>query len=342
MNLYDTPSFYSQILYKNEKVCYNINRIQNKTKNQIMNIQQIKTEKIRWINIINPGQKEIDYLREKFHFHPLDLKDCLTQSQRSKVDIYPDYIFLVLLFPIYNKETQEISASEVDFFISKDYLISLHKNDLKPLKGFFNICNLNNKIQDKYFTEPEALLYEIINKLLLQCFPMIEHVGLDINDIEKKIFRGYEKKMVEEILIIRRNITDFRKITQAHKNTLKKLIGGLQASDLFIIQKTDIYYNNLIDCTKEIWDALESFKESIEALQQTNESLISFRLNDVMKLLTILSVTMLPVTLIASIFGMNTKAMPLADNPLGFWFVLGISMAVVLTMIFYFKSKKWF
>lgn len=307
-----------------------------------MNIQEIKYQNLRWINILNPKQEEIEYLRQNFNFHPLDLEDCVTPTQRPKIDEYEKYHFMVLLFPIYDRKKREIISEEVHFFISDSYLITIHNNALEPLSDFFHLCQNSQEIRKKYFIgTAEKILYYVLEKLLMSIYPMLDHIILDINNIEKEIFAGEEKQMVKEILIIRRNITDFRKIMQAHKKTLQKLATGLQESDLFLIQKTDPYYNDLIDHTKEIWDALEGYKEAIEALQETNESLISNRINEIMKTLTVISVTMLPITLIASLFGMNTDYLPFKEHPFGFWIVLTITMIVIGSLIFTLKKKKW-
>jgi len=307
-----------------------------------MNIQEIKYKSLRWINIVNPTQEETEYLRNKFHFHPLDLEDCLTPTQRPKIDEYGKYHFMVLLFPIYNRKTREIRPSEVDFFISKDYLITVHHNELQPLTDLFHVCQNSQEMRKKYFElSSEKLLYYVLEKLFLYIYPMLDHLSLDINDSEKEIFSGNEKKMVREILIVRRNITDFRKVMQVHKKIIQKLTNGLQTSSLFLIQKTDLYFDNLIDHTKEIWDALEGYKESVEALQETNESLISHRINEIIKVLTIISLTILPVTLLVSIFGMNTASLPLQKNPNGFWIIIGINSILIIALLLLFKKKKW-
>ena len=171
---------------------------------------------------------------------------------------------------------------------------------------------------------------------------MVDHLDDDCDNIEKAIFSGREKHMVSEILVIRRNITDFRKIMQVHKNVLKKTIYNFKESPLYVMKKTDAYFESLVDYAKEIWDMLENLKERIEALQQTNESQISFKLSDIMRILTTISVITFPVTLVATIFGMNTiHAMPFVDHPLGFWYVIGVMILMIVGMLTIFKKKGW-
>lgn len=306
-------------------------------------IQTLHFKHFKWINIANPGESEIKYLRENFKFHPLDLDDCLKETQRSKIDIYDKYTFLVFLFPVYNRVNREIFPAEIHFFISKNYLVTVDNGNLKTFVDFFRLLQTSEELRNNFSgNSPEVLLYEILNKMFLYCLPMIDHLIIDCDNIEKGIFDGHEKKMVSEILVIRRNITDYRRIVQAHKNILKRAVENFKDSSLFVMKKTDVYFNSLVDYTKEIWDALESLKERIEALHQTNESLISFKLNDIMRILTIISVITFPITLIATVFGMNTvHSMPFLNHKYGFWLVVGFMLLIAGTMLTIFKRKRF-
>ncbi len=305
-----------------------------------MNVKTVKYKGLRWVSVVKPTNEEIEYLRQNYKFHPLDLKDCLSPAQRPNLDKYPDYMFMILLFPVFNKKTREINPSEVDFFIGEDYLITVHHNDLPPLVDLFDLCSVNDQALEKYFHEGiEKLLYTILNSLFLYCYPMLNHISMDINQLEKKIFAGAEKKMVKEILVVHRNITNFRKIMQTHKNVLKKLIDR-KDDNKFRLNGLLVYFQELIEDTKDIWDTLQGFKEAIESLQQTNESLISFRINDIIKTLTVISVVALPITLVASIFGMNAQHMPFIGQGNDFLILLAICGAAGASMFLFFYYKK--
>jgi len=306
-----------------------------------VSLKEIKTKNFCWLNIANASSQEIDSLREKYNFHPLDRDDCLKVGQRPKIEKYPDYIFLVLLFPIYNKTTREIEPTEIDFFVSRNYFISVHDNRLSPFCELFELCQYNDQAREKYLKKPALLLYEILDKLLSHCYPMLDHVSIDIRNIEKQIFKGQAKKIIQDVLIIRRNITDFRKIMQAHKNTLKKLADIIKDDGYLGPGEVNIYYNNLIEQTKEIWDHLESYKESIEALHKTHETLISFRLNDIMKNFTTISVIIFSMTLVATTFGIGARNTPLVQHPWSFWLIIGVLIIVASSMWQFFRTKKW-
>lgn len=305
--------------------------------------QKVNFKNFSWLNFTKADEETVQYLQNNYKFHPLDLKDCLSETQRTKVDIYPDYLFLVVIFPKYKERTREIIPAEIDIFISKKYLITLAHEELQVFSELFNLFRVSDQLRKKYpDNSPERLLYEILNKLFLYCLPMIDHIILDCDNIEKEIFSGREKRMISEILAIRRNITDFRKIMQVHKNVLKKIILNLKENPQYVMKKTDVYFESLIDYTKEIWDTLENLKERIEALQQSNESQISFRLSDIMRILTIISVITFPLTLIATLFGMNViGSMPFSNHPFGFWIIIGIIIIIITTMLTIFKKKRW-
>ena len=303
--------------------------------------KKIQFGSFEWTDIMHPGQAEIEQLR-KYNFHPLDLRDCLIPVRRNKIDTYPTYTFLVTLWPAFDRTTREIVAGEVDVFIGKNFLITLHHEKIPVLQDIFQLYQTSAELRGKFVGEtPERLLYELLNRHYSYVFPMVDHLITDCDAIEKAIFSGDEKKMVSEILIIRRNIIDCRKVMQAHKNVLKRAITSFKENHNFKMKKTDVYFESLIGYTKEIWDQLDNLKERIEALQETNESQISFKLSDIMRILTIISVITFPVTLTAAIFGMNILNIPLGNNPYGFWIILAMMLAIVASMLGVFKKKGW-
>ncbi|MEK7631845.1 MAG: magnesium transporter CorA family protein [Patescibacteria group bacterium] len=309
-----------------------------------MPIAEASAPSFRWINLTGAtadDTPEIQYLREHFpYFSALDIKDCVSTGQRPKLEVYDRYAFLVLMFPIYNRQTREIESSEIDFFIGKDFLITIHDNKRHVLEETFKEFHAQAKSTNP---SPDVLLTVIglINRLLGACFPMLDHISLDLHAIERLIFRDKQKEMVEEILVTRRNIVDFRKIMQAQKNTIKKLTLAQRVLNLPNAEHVNNVLSNTVERSKEIWDNLEAFKEAVEALQETNESLISYRLNDVMKTYTTISVVIFTLTLITTIFAARLPHTPLVGTAYGFYSLLGILVGVSVMAVGLFKWKRW-
>lgn len=296
-----------------------------------------------WINIINAQKDEIAYLRKKFKFIELDLRDAMGKNiaQRPKFYVRNKYSFLILQFPLYNKNTRTVDAAEIDFFIGPNLIITSHKNNLPPLVELFNMCVADKFHREQYLSGDNiSLLYEIIVSLQEYCYPIMDHLSLDVKNIEGNIFNERERAMVREILLIKRNILNFRKIMEAHKDVLQKL--SRTKISYLLADGMKQYYSDLIDHTKNIWDMLNGQKEMIEALEDTNTSLISFKLNDIMRTLTVFSVIVFPLTLLAAVFGMNTvNGMPFVQSDYGFWGVVTVMIVGASCMYFYFKNKRW-
>lgn len=295
---------------------------------------------LKWVNIINAGKNEIDYLRKNYNFNLIHLRSAAASVSFQRPMIFKElnYLFLVLHFPTF--KDGKIVAGEIDFFIGHGFLITAHNNSLKALSSFFNLGKKSPDSLLAHSLESSAiLLYEILGHLIDSCYNLLDKNSLDISEIEDLIFSNHQKEAVKNILTLRRNIINIRKIIQNHKNILQKLMEMESSS----VERTAIkrYYTSLIDHSKRMWEMLENQKEMIEVLNNTNESLLNNRLTDIMKTLTIFSVIVFPLTLLAAIFGMNTQNMPFVDRPHGFWVIIGIMLAGCLGMLLFFKRKKW-
>lgn len=295
---------------------------------------------IKWLNIINAGKNEIEYLRKHYSFNLVHLKAAAASVsfQRPMIFRGDGYLCLVLHFPTFKND--RIVAGEIDFFIGHGYLVTVHNNSLKALTDFFSTGKKSPESLLSYSLESSAiLLYEILGHLMDECFQLMDNNSLKINEIEELIFEGQQKKAVERIMTFRRNIINIRKIVQNHKNILQKLT-EMESS---VVEKVSIrkYYHSLVENSKRIWEMLDNQKEMIEVLNSTNESILNDRMTDIMKTLTIFSVIVFPLTLLAAIFGMNAKYMPFVNHPLGFWMILGVMGLCSIGMMIFFKSKRW-
>jgi len=312
------------------------------------NIQQITldnprttNDKLVWLNINNTGKDEIEFLRKKYNFKLSQLQASLAKAtaQRPMVEQGDSYLFIILHFPIFKEGS--IVPAEIEFFIGHGYLITIHNNNIPTLNEFFNVCKKGGDSTLAYQYESSAvLLYEILEKLLLNCYSLLDKNSIRINDAEEIIFAQMQKRAVSSILSLRHNIINFRKIMQNHRNIIRKLTQ--MKSSIIPSQQIKAYYNKLIDHSKNIWEILEIQKEMIEVLNNTNESLMNYRLSDIMKTLTIFSVIVFPLSLLAAIFGMNVEdGMPFLGVKNGFWIIVAIMIVSCFFMLLFFEKKKW-
>ncbi|MEK7203022.1 MAG: CorA family divalent cation transporter [Patescibacteria group bacterium] len=306
----------------------------------IINNSKTTNDKLIWLNICNASKKEIEYLRKKYNFKLTHLQASLakTIAQRPIIEQGDGYLFMILHFPIFHNNN--ILSAEIEFFISHGFLITIH-NNIFLLNDFFSTCKKGSDFTLAYKHESSAvLLYEILEKLLLNCYDLLDKNSIAINKSDEIIFAQKQKEAITQILSLQHNIINFRKIMQNHKNIIKKLIK--MESSIVPTQQIKEYYNKLMEHSKNIWEILENQKETVEVLNNTNSYLLNYRISDIMKTLTIFSVILIPLALIASIFGMNViNGMPFVNSANGFFIIISIMITSSLIMLLFFKKKKW-
>ena len=307
-------------------------------KEEELNILSLTWGDLTWINIEQPTEKETGYLAQNYPFHPLDLDDCLSRIQRPKIDQYKDYLFLVLHFPIFNKEARVTTPSQVSVFIGQNYLITLHKGELKPLVKLFRECEIDEESRQEHFRAgPGYLLYRITDRLVDYCLPIANKMLENIDDVEDGIFSNRGRSQIKEISMLRRDIISFRRIIWP----MRAVVGSLEPKiRRFTKMDLSVYFGDTVDHLDKIWDALDEYKEIIEGLNDTHDSLASNRTNDVMKILTIIATIFMPITLIASLWGMNIP-LPFAQSGNAIVYITLIMAGIIGGMLYFFHRRHW-
>ena len=302
--------------------------------------QKIKNDNIVWINIVNPIQKDIRFLKEDFNLCPSILKEYIPKIKRPKVEEYGNYLFVVIHFPVFNRKTRKTISVELDIVLFENTLITSYTGSFPELKKVFTKCGVNKQVRN-YYLEKNAicLLYKILDKLIDTRMPMLDHIDDRLDEMEEEVFSGNERKMVSEIALVKHDIISFRKIVKPQRMVLESLIRT--ATKLTNTNSTRISAE-VIGSNVKIWHTLENYKEMIEALEHTNESLLSYKLGDTMKVLTAFSVIVLPLSLIANAFGMNvTNGMPFLGSQNGFWIIIIMMSFITFVSFLFFKFKNW-
>ncbi|MDD4990549.1 MAG: magnesium transporter CorA family protein [Candidatus Pacebacteria bacterium] len=302
-------------------------------------MQIIKSDKITWIDIKGPTQPDLEHLKSNFDLHPLVLKEVLPQIDYPKIENYGDYLFLVIFYPFFDKETSSTIPFELDLIIGKNFLITNHYRDIVPLAALFHECNLYPEKMEQYCDEGAGeLLYRIINEILNACFPKISHIKQNIDEIEKIIFKKESKKAINKIADIKRDIIGFERILEPQKIVLQNLISE---SEKFFPKRLLPYFHNLNNTYNQVKSLIETNEKTLSALESTNQSLIDTRTNEIVKALTIFSILLYPFAFFSDIFSMNGQFLNWTATPSDFWKVYGLMLVGVLAIFLVFKKKKW-
>lgn len=303
-----------------------------------MAIKIIKSNNISWYYIIDFSNQDLAFLKENFKFHPLDLKDCAGEAQRSKIDIYKNYLFLVLQLPDFEPNQNKLTINQFYIFMGKDYLITVTREKMKFLNSLFYKTINNKKFKDYIFSQGSGyLLYRILDYVLHQRWKTLSYLDQKIQKIETEIDEGRGKREVFEIAALRRLILEFKSILDPQHLTINTLS---RLNVTFLTKEILVYFDDIDDYVEKVWLSLESYRERTLSLHEINESLISYRTNKIMTILMMFSVALLPLTFLAGVYGMNIN-LPFADSPERIWTMFGILALIIIGIFLILKQKDW-
>jgi len=275
---------------------------------QQLNVQVLEYGSLSWVNIERPGVAEMEYRKDRFSFHQLSLDDCLSVVQLPKLDEFDDHVFLVLHFPMFSREFRITRPSEVDVFAGANYIVTVHAGNLRPLTKLFDDC------------------FPILNKLIAK-----------VNETAERVFDAWGQKVVRDMAELRRDILSYRRLVHPQIELLEAMeVRQFQ----FLKVDQDIYFGDLADHVRRIWSELEDRKDVVESLYDSHGSLATLRTNDIIRMLTVAATVVMPVLLVASLYGMNVD-LPLADEGISFWMLMLVMGLVSATMLVLFRLRRW-
>ena len=309
---------------------------------------ELNASGVTWVHLLGPSTEEAQQLATRFGWHPLDVEDVLSRRQRPKVDVYAGddsgrdgYLFTVLHFPVYDKAIGRLNAGELDAFIGPDYIVTLPTVELRPVSLLFRRAAESEDFREQLLSRGSGrLLYEVLDDLYDYCFPILDKIGFKLEQIDEEITStGGEgaKELVRDIHRVKQEIISYRKIIKPQRPTLRQLDRQI---NLFFGEELELYFDDIVDASERIWDLLDNYKEVVEALEDTNESLISHQQNEILYVLTIFLVVLTPLSFITGFFGMNVH-FPGFNSWAAFIAAIGLMLLTVIGMLGFFRWKRW-
>ena len=306
---------------------------------------ELRAGGVTWVHLLTPTSGEAQLLANRFGWHPLDVEDVLSRRQRPKIDVYHEdqgnggYLFGILHFPVYDKAVGRLNAGELDFFLGPDYLVTLPSVELRPVSLLFRRAQESEEFREQLLSRGSGrLLYEVLDALYDYCFPILDKIGFKLEQIDEEIGSGEgAKELVRDIHRVKQEIISYRKIIKPQRPTLRLLERSIER---VFPEDLELYFDDIVDASERIWDLLDNYKEVVEALEGTNESLISHQQNDILYVLTIFVVVLTPLTFITGFFGMNVH-FPGFDSWDAFFACLGLMAVSVIGMLAFFRWRRW-
>jgi magnesium transporter len=307
---------------------------------------ELRAGGVTWVHLLAPNTEEAQELSSRFGWHPLDVEDVLSRRQRPKIDVYPGetdveggYLFGVLHFPVYDKSVGRLNAGELDVFVGPNYLVTLPTVELRPVSLLFRRAAESDEFRTQLLSRGSGrLLYEVLDDLYDYCFPILDKIGFKLEQIDESIGEDEgARELVTDIHKVKQEIISYRKIIKPQRPTLRQLDRQIE---LFFGEELEFYFDDIVDASERIWDLLDNYKEVVEALEDTNESLISHQQNDILYILTIFNVVMLPLTFLTGFFGMNVH-FPGIDTWNAFFGSIALMAVAIVGMLAFFRWKRW-
>lgn len=301
-------------------------------------IERFNQKKVVWVDVSNPTNEEIHQLMVEFELPPNLVADLLAPVPRSEAVVAGKTVKLTMDFPIVHR-TDIVGPHEIKFFVSNEYLITIRYEDIGALDGFkkqFDMLTTLNKTSKK-LTGTDIFI-ALMNALYESTAEKLDYVQSLLTDLEADIYDGHEKEMVFRLSGISRKLITFRQTLKAHDDVFRDAKPHFETvfkkSYHDELEDLHMHYFHLVRRTWTLFETLEDFRN-------TNFALLSTKQNEITKTLTIMAFVTFPLTLVASVFGMNTKSTPLVGYKNDFWVVFGIMVVATILFFIYFKIKKW-
>lgn len=292
---------------------------------------------VTWINIHGIYDTQVvEALGRHFGLHPLMLEDIVTTGQRSKLDDYKDSIYIVLRLLKYNQEKQDVEDEQVSLILGHNYVISFEESPqdvFDPVRE--RIRKKNSRVTQR---GADYLCYALMDCIIDHSFIILEKVDDELEKVEQRLLQNYSQSLLRDIQHVKREIILLRKSVWP----LREVINQFRRLETPLIKDTTkLYMQDVYDHTIQVIDTIESFRDVSSGLLDIYLSNINLRMNEIMKVLTVVATIFVPLTFVASVYGMNFDNMPELHHPYGYFIVLGFMLVIALIMLYFFRRKKW-
>ena len=304
-------------------------------------ISRYTYKNLTWVDIESPSRDEIAHIMDEFSLPQLMTEEMMNSTLRSKVDLYENFIYVILHFPILQRTTGKPSEQEIDFIIGKDFIITIRYELVQTLHNFaksFEVTSLLDR--DKLTVHGGFLFVHMMRELYIDSLHELDEIMRTIKLIENTIFTNEEAGMVKKILHTSRKLLDFKQALRFHRDILHSYEAS---SEKFFGPDYRYYASMIVAEFNKVNSLLEGLREMLAELQSTNDSLLSSRSNEVMRALTIMTFILTPFTITTSIFTMNVanEKLIFIKNIGDFWFVVAVMTLMALVMFIFFRYRKW-
>jgi magnesium transporter len=305
----------------------------------LLNLKTVTYGDLIWVDIVQPTKETTEYLAEHYNFHPMDLEDSLSPRQLSKIEEYPQYLFIIFHFPVYDKVTRVSTRKQWSAFVGDKFLVTLRPGELKTLDELFRECELSEDAREEYISHGSGyLLYRILDRAVDSYFPVLNKITSLMEDIEDSVF-DEEVEAAEEISILRRDIITQRQVmfpTRALFIELEKKLKRFTNIDL------TIYFSDLMDHMNKICENLDEDREVVEVFKDADFILSSYRANRGIRIISVMLAIGLPFLIVFGLYGVYSilHGGISKGSPQIFFLLLAIVLVIIGVILYLFRRRR--
>ena len=288
-----------------------------------------------WVDLHAATPEEAEVLNRPFNFHPLAVEDCWHEPQSSRVDDYGEYLFLVVHGVRHDAKSDEFRTHELNIFIGTSFLVTFHSHHSRSIDSVKENVRRHGAMMARGM---DFLLHQIVDRVIDSYFPKLEIIEGQIDELETALVQDVHPELLSRMFELRRTVAHVKRVASQEREVLVQISRGDFA---FISEKLQIYFKDIYDHLFRIVEAADNHRETLNAMVQVYVSMVSNQLNHTMRLLTLIATIMLPLTVITGIYGMNFDHMPELHWKWGYPLVLVAMLGVGVSMLVYFKRRKW-
>lgn len=301
----------------------------------------IQQESVTWVHIAgHPREEEITQIGQLFNLHALALEDVLNSGQRPKIEPFADQLFIVMNIPI--MQADKVSIEQISFFMGKNFLLSFCRLDISPFNMI--IKRLQDGASRIRSRGVDFLLYSLLDVVIDSGFPVLENFGLQLEEVEESILDKAAPDTLETIHVLKRELILLRRMLWPQREVINQL---LRDDHPLISEDSHVYFRDCYDHTIQIMDLLETYRDMTGSMLDVYLSSVSNRMNDVMRVLTVISTIFIPLTFIVGVYGMNFDRnagpwnMPELGWALGYPLVCGVMLLIAVGLLYLFRRRGW-
>lgn len=288
-----------------------------------------------WVDMCKPTDQELFSLTHDFRFHPLAIEDVIAEKSRTKIDDYDRYLFLVFHIADYAGREEGLRITELNFFLMKNALVTVRHHDHRIFDYLYTRATRDERLVTR---GPDYLMHAIIDAVVDNYNATLEILEEVVDKVEDDVLGTPNQETLASIFTIRRDIVNIKRVVSPQKEVVNQL--SRQGYDL-INPNLKVYFSDIHDHLVRIIDMADTHREILNTSLEVYYSTVSTRTNEVIKVLTILTAVFIPPTLISGIWGMNFIDLPFSHSRFGFFIVVGVISAIVVTMLLFFKRRNW-